>query len=75
MIRRIMRIITCNIRGSNIEDGDNHWSFRKDLCLDVLRAYSPDVICFQEMCRDQFEDISDAFPEFGSYGIPDEPMG
>ena len=70
-----MRIITCNIRGSNMNDGDNGWQFRKELCIKILHKYQPDIICFQEMCADQHDDISVSFPDFDYYGISSDTTG
>jgi endonuclease/exonuclease/phosphatase family metal-dependent hydrolase len=70
-----MRIITCNIRYFGGPDGENHWTHRRQLCIDVIRDQRPDVICCQEVWREQMDDLEDGLPEFASYGMPDEPTG
>jgi endonuclease/exonuclease/phosphatase family metal-dependent hydrolase len=70
-----MKILTCNIRCFGAEDGENNWEHRKDLCADVIRAQSPDVICFQEMWAEQYADVSRALGEFRSYGMADTASG
>lgn len=68
-----MNVMTCNIRCYGGNDGDDHWTHRKDFCADVIRSRNPDVICFQEMWSEQFADLKAAFPEYDAYGIIDEP--
>ena len=69
----LMKVITCNIRCFGGDDGDDHWTHRKDLCAEIIRSRTPDLICFQEMWSEQFFDLKPAFPEFDSYGVIDEP--
>ena len=69
-----MKIMTCNVRTSYAEDGDNSWNNRKPIVVDVLRLHAPDVVCFQEMSRAQFLDVQSAFPGFDSYGTTDRPL-
>lgn len=70
-----MKILTCNIRCFGAEDGVNNWVHRKNVCADIIRSQTPDIICFQEMWRQQFADISSAFPDYQSYAMVDEPVG
>ena len=70
-----MKILTCNIRCFDAQDGPNGWVHRKQLCVDVIRSQSPSIICFQEMWSLQFMDLAAAFPEFNYYGMVDEPIG
>jgi endonuclease/exonuclease/phosphatase family metal-dependent hydrolase len=59
--RGALRILTCNIRKSDADDGPNAWSHRRQLCADILKGRDPDIICFQEMRREQYLYIKDAF--------------
>lgn len=70
-----MKILTCNIRVSHAQDGTNNWAFRKDLCAEIILAQAPDIICFQEMRKDQFDDLSLKLPGYHSYGMADTPTG
>ena len=69
-----MRIMTCNIRYYGAADGDDSWVHRKDFCTQIIDARTPDIICFQEMWREQFEHMQAAFPNFDAFGIVDEPQ-
>ncbi len=70
-----MIILTCNIRCSGANDGDNDWIHRREYCINVIKSRNPDIICFQEMWEDQFADMRKAFSAFKCYGIPDEANG
>ncbi len=70
-----MKILTCNVRCIEAHDGDNHWEYRKKLCIDVIRSQQPDIVCFQEMRTKQFADVSRAMPEYNVYAMADEPVG
>jgi endonuclease/exonuclease/phosphatase family metal-dependent hydrolase len=70
-----MRVLTCNIRTSHAEDGPNGWAFRRDVCADVIRSRRPDVICFQEMSREQHEDLTARLDGYASLGTNDKPGG
>lgn len=69
-------ILSCNIRVALPEDEatGNGWSARRDLCLDVIRAQKPDLVCLQEVLRGQMEDLEKAFPTYGSFGFEGPEM-
>lgn len=67
--------MTCNIRTSLADDGPDDWALRKDLCMDVIRSYDPDVLGFQEVSRIQYEDLQEGFPEFAAFGMADRADG
>jgi endonuclease/exonuclease/phosphatase family metal-dependent hydrolase len=71
----MMKVLSCNIRCFGGNDGDNGWPHRKDLCAQVIRSRDPDIICFQEMWGQQYEDLAAAFPEYSAQGMVDEPVG
>jgi len=71
---RNMKILTCNIRCFEAKDGPNDWIHRKELCINVIRSRTPDIICFQEMRSQQFTDLSSAFPEYRFYAMMDQPV-
>jgi endonuclease/exonuclease/phosphatase family metal-dependent hydrolase len=56
------------------EAAGNGWKARRELCLDVIRAQKPDVICLQEVLRVQMEDLERGFPAFGSFGFEGPEM-
>jgi endonuclease/exonuclease/phosphatase family metal-dependent hydrolase len=65
----MFRIISCNIRKSDADDRENSWRCRRVICCAVIHSRAPDIICFQEMRRDQFTDLSAFFPRYAAYGL------
>jgi endonuclease/exonuclease/phosphatase family metal-dependent hydrolase len=72
-----VNILCCNIRRNvavDIEEG-NGWDARKELCAEVMRAHSPDVICLQECSDTHFDYLRGRLPGFDSYGLADLRAG
>lgn len=69
-------ILSCNIRVALPRDNKtgNSWNDRKDLCIDVIKSYNPDIIGFQEVLEVQNEDLKKAFPNFFSFGFEGPAM-
>ena len=67
-----MKILTCNVQGISMHDGQNAWPFRKELCFKVIREENPDIICFQEL--QQYDDMVSAFPDFATFETMDTPI-
>jgi endonuclease/exonuclease/phosphatase family metal-dependent hydrolase len=68
-----MRVMTCNVRTSLADDGPDHWSLRRDFCINVIRAQEADLLGFQELQRDQYDDLQSGLPEFSAWGMVDKP--
>jgi endonuclease/exonuclease/phosphatase family metal-dependent hydrolase len=69
-------ILTCNIRVPLPEDeaGGNGWHARRELCIDVIRAQKPDIVCLQEVLREPMQDLERALADFGSFGFEGPEM-
>ena len=70
-----MKILTCNIRYSGADDGENGWRHRKELCGRVIAGQDADILCFQEMWADQFSDLREALPGYATHTMGDVPAG
>jgi len=70
-----LKILTCNIRFYGAKDGDNAWEHRKDFCAEVIRGEEPDLIGFQEMWAEQYDDLTRALPGYDTFAMVDEPTG
>ena len=70
-----IRILTCNVRCVAPRDGEDNWPHRKALCIDIVRSQNADVLCFQELTQPQDDDVTEGLSGYGSYGLPDEPLG
>lgn len=70
-----MKLLSCNVRVSGAKDGDNSWPFRKEICAQQIAKQNAGIVCFQEMTATQFEFLSNALPEYKSYGIAEDAIG
>ncbi len=68
-----MRILTCNVRYSAAQDGENNWCCRKDLCVRVVREQAADLVCCQEMSAEQRADFQSGLADYAWFGMIDEP--
>ena len=50
----MLKIMSFNIRYGTAADGAHSWQFRKELVVDRIRAFDPDVLGIQE-CRNDFQ--------------------
>ena len=70
-----VRVMTFNIRYGTAPDGENSWPHRKEMVLDVLRKYKPEILGMQEALREQLAEILQEFPEYASVGVGREADG
>lgn len=70
------KVLCCNIRVALPEDEAKGvgWPQRKELCIDVIKKYKPDIICLQEVLKVQEEDFKEAFPKFQLLGFDGPEM-
>lgn len=70
------RILSCNIRVALDTDEQRGfgWSTRRDVCIEVIRSYEPDIVCTQEVLRIQNEDLKQALSGFQSHGFDGPEM-
>lgn len=66
----MFRILSCNIRKSDADDGKNSWHIRKDICRDIIMSRRADIICFQEMRVEQFHDMQEFLRGYKYYFLP-----
>src|SRR6059058_6207482 len=45
---RDLRVMSFNLRCPTVFDGVNYWSFRKELLVQTIRGFGPDVLGTQE---------------------------
>ena len=67
-----IRILTCNVRTSNANDGDNNWHNRKGICGEIISGLEPDLVGFQEMTTEQFDDLRNVLKGFGTLATLDK---
>ena len=62
-------VMTFNIRTSDGQDGDNIWPMRKELVVDTIRAFEPDVLGLQEALTVQIDFLQSEMPEYRWLGV------
>jgi endonuclease/exonuclease/phosphatase family metal-dependent hydrolase len=62
-------VLSFNIRYGTANDGENSWSYRRELVFDVIREAAPDVIGTQEALWFQLDELLAAFPEYSKVGV------
>jgi endonuclease/exonuclease/phosphatase family metal-dependent hydrolase len=64
-----LRIVTYNIRRAGSEKNqENLWDNRKHLTLSLINAMHPDVIGFQEVVKNQLDDLRSNMPQYSFFG-------
>lgn len=63
-----VRVMSFNIRFGSANDGENHWEKRKDLVVDTIREFAPDLLGTQETLRFQADFIAENLPEYTYFG-------
>lgn len=64
-----LEVMSFNIRLGTANDGDNHWTTRREMLFELLRNEDADLIGLQEAFRFQIEEILEAVPGYGVVGV------
>jgi endonuclease/exonuclease/phosphatase family metal-dependent hydrolase len=64
-----LEVMSFNIRLGTANDGDNHWTRRREMLFALLREQDPDLVGLQEAFRFQIEEILAAVPGYGVVGV------
>ncbi|PCJ59794.1 MAG: endonuclease [Candidatus Hydrogenedentota bacterium] len=62
-------VMTFNIRYGTADDGDNAWEHRKDIVVNTIKEYQPDIIGTQETLDFQAAYLNEQLPEYASFGM------
>lgn len=66
---KAIRVMSFNIRYGTANDGENHWSKRKEFLLDTIKAYDPDLLGTQETLGFQKDFIAENIPGYAALGV------
>ena len=66
---RELKVMSFNIRYGTAFDGDNSWGHRRELLVETVKAYEPDVLGLQECLGFQADYIDQALPGYRWIGI------
>lgn len=64
-----LQVMSFNIRYGTADDGDNHWSLRREQLLDLLRERDADLVGLQEALATQIDEIEAAVPGYAAIGV------
>ena len=67
--REPLTVMSFNIRYGTAQDGDNHWTARRDMLFDLVRAQNADIIGLQEALDAQIREITAAAPGYAVVGV------
>lgn len=70
-----LQVMSFNIRYGTAMDGDNSWRHRKDIVVDTIRKYSPDLCGLQECLAFQADYIVEQLPEYRWIGVDRDVSG
>ncbi len=59
-----MRIMTFNLRFENDRDGENSWLNRRDLVVQIVGKYAPDLLGTQEGTSSQLAYLRESLPDY-----------
>ena len=59
-----MRLMTFNLRFANPLDGPHHWDFRKEMVVETILTYAPDLLGTQEGTVPQLEYLAEHLPGY-----------
>jgi endonuclease/exonuclease/phosphatase family metal-dependent hydrolase len=63
-----VRVMSFNIRYDNPKDGEDRWEKRREMLLDTVRAYNPDLLGMQEVLASQADFLREKLPDYGFCG-------
>ncbi len=64
-----LRVMSFNVRNSRAQDGEDAWPKRKEFLLATVRDFRGDLIGFQEVLADQYDEMIERLPGFGWSGV------
>lgn len=64
-----VRVMSFNLRYGSANDGENHWTKRRDFVLDTIKAFNPDVLGTQETLRFQADYLKENLPGYAWIGV------
>lgn len=66
----MIRVMTFNLRTAEARDGENAWANRRDLALERIHSFAPDLLGLEEVHdAEQSADVRAALPGYTWYGV------
>lgn len=64
-----LKVMSFNIRYGAAKDGTNSWEYRKELVVQTIKVFNPDLLGMQEVLDYQGEYIQKNLPGYEFYGV------
>ena len=64
-----LTVMSFNIRYGTANDGENHWTRRREMLFDVVREHNADLVGVQEALAGQIDEIVAAVPVYAVVGV------
>lgn len=64
-----VNVMSFNIRYGTADDGENSWGDRRDIVVNTIREYSPDIVGMQECLDFQANYIVEQLPQYKWFGV------
>ncbi len=64
-----LRVMTFNIRYGTANDGENRWENRKDLLIETIKAFDPDLLGTQETLGFQRDYLTEKLQQYEVLGV------
>jgi endonuclease/exonuclease/phosphatase family metal-dependent hydrolase len=65
----LLRVMTFNLRYATAPDGDNAWDKRKEILLETIRNFNPDLLGTQEVLAIQADYLAENLKDYTLVGI------
>ncbi len=66
---RDVRVMSFNIRYGTANDGDNHWTRRREFVVETIQAFDPDLLGTQETLGFQRDYLARHLPDYDCLGV------
>lgn len=63
-----VRLLSYNVRYAELDVDEHAWAERRDGVASLVRFHDPDVVCLQEVWREQLSDLRERLPAYGWAG-------
>lgn len=64
-----VRVMSFNIRYGTARDGDNRWDARRQLLVDTIQQFDPDLLGTQETLAFQRDQLAERLPGYTVFGV------
>ena len=64
-----LRVMSFNVRYGHADDGDDRWEARRDLLIETIRGFAPDLLGTQEVLAHQRDHLRAALAEHALVGV------